>query len=214
MLRVIGAGLPRTGTYSLRRALQRLLNGNCYHMTEVLEHPEHADIWRQAASGEFPDWPTFLDDYAASVDFPASAFWPELAAAYPDAIVLLSSRKSPQQWFESVDATIGARIRGAADDPAAGEYGSGGVVAMMQAIGQQRFTGQMTDQDAATAAYERHNADVRARVDSNRLVDWQPGDGWEPICAALGLPVPAEPFPHANSRDDFMATVRQHTDKS
>lgn len=216
MLRVVGAGLPRTGTYSLRLALERLLGGCCYHMTEVIEHPEHGAVWQRAAAGDMPDWNDFLHGYVAAVDFPSSAFWPELAAAYPDAIVLLSSRSAPRKWFESVEATIGARMRSAAQEPSPEPGTSAEVVpAMMAEIAAQgRFTGRMTEPEEAIAAYERHNAEVRATVDRDRLVDWQPGDGWPPICAALGLPVPAEPFPHSNSRDEFFTTVQRHANKS
>jgi len=48
---------------------------------------------------------------------------------------------------------------------------------------------------------------VRATVPPERLVDYTAGDGWEPLCKALGVPVPDAPFPHVNSTADFRAMM-------
>src|SRR5207244_1907794 len=104
-LRVVGAGLGRTATYSLKIALERLLGAPCYHMVEVFEHPEHVATWHDAALGRMPDWQEFLAGYAAAVDWPASAFWREMSEAFRDAIILLSTR-DPVSWWESAHATI------------------------------------------------------------------------------------------------------------
>ena len=77
-LRVVGAGLGRTGTHSLKLALEQLLGGPCYHMVEVLGRPDQAAVWSRAARGEEPDWTTFLAGYEATVDWPAASFWREL----------------------------------------------------------------------------------------------------------------------------------------
>ena len=104
-LQLIGAGYPRTGTTSLRAALGQLLGAPCYHMKELFAHREHIGVWRDAYQGRLPDWDTFLAGYAAGVDWPVSCFWRELARAYPDAIVLLSHRSTPEEWFGSMDST-------------------------------------------------------------------------------------------------------------
>ncbi|HUI26312.1 MAG TPA: sulfotransferase, partial [Candidatus Kryptonia bacterium] len=104
-MRLIGAGLGRTGTMSLKLALERLLGAPCYHMLEVFGHPDHIAAWHAAADGRMPDWRALLADYAAAVDWPAAAFWPELSAAFPDAVVLLSVR-DPQLWWQSASETI------------------------------------------------------------------------------------------------------------
>ena len=80
-------------------------------------------------------------------------------------------------------------------------------VSMWSAIAHNRFTPNTDDADAAKAAYERHNADVRAQSDPARLVEWQPGDGWEPLCTALHVDVPDEPFPHVNTAAEFQAST-------
>src|SRR5439155_14243415 len=74
---------------------------------------------------------------------------------------------------------------------------------MVMAMMRTRFTDRLGDEDAAKAAYERHNDAVRGAVPAGRLLEWQPADGWEPICAALGVPVPAEPFPVTNTTEEF-----------
>src|ERR1051325_4107204 len=104
-MRVVGAGLGRTGTMSLKLALEKLLGAPCHHMLEVFQHPEQVPIWNAAAHGTLPDWSQFLADYAATVDWPSAAFWPELMEAYPDALVILSVRDT-QAWWDSAHETI------------------------------------------------------------------------------------------------------------
>jgi Sulfotransferase domain len=188
-LRVVGAGFPRTGTRSLKAALERLLGGACYHMQDVFENLDHVPTWRRAFAGESPEWHGFLSRYVAVVDWPASALWPELSAAYPDAVVLLSTRMEPNTWWRSADRTIlgGARRQ---PPPDLAEWQK------MYLDLLERFIPEWTDERAANEAYERHNAAVRAAVPPGRLLEWQAADGWEPLCRALGTAVPDEPFPH------------------
>src|ERR1700731_2339994 len=98
-LRVVGAGLGRTGTHSLKVAFEQLLGGPCYHMVEVLGRPDQRAVWASAARGEDIDWADFLSPYAATVDWPAAAFWKELSAAWPDAVIVLSTRKDAASWW-------------------------------------------------------------------------------------------------------------------
>jgi hypothetical protein len=196
-MRVVGAGLGRTGTLSLKLALERLLGAPCYHMLEVMSHPGHVPIWHAAARGERVDWERLLRRYGAAVDWPAASFWPELSAAFPDAIVLLSVR-DPDAWWESASHTI---------FPTSLAVEAGPWRSMLDAVFAARFTPALRDREACIAAYERHNDRVREAVPADRLVEWRPGDGWAPLCAALGVPIPGEPFPHANSREEFMARV-------
>ena len=203
-LRVIGAGVGRTGTASLKAALEQLLGGRCYHMFEVIERPADIGPWTRAAHGAMPDWPRFLADFAAAVDWPAAAYWEELAAAFPDALVLLSHR-DPEAWWSSASRTIFPVCRNAEDGPWR---------RMVFATFEARFTAAIEDREAAIAAYAAHNARVRAGVPAARLLEWEPGDGWEPLCAALGMPVPAADFPHTNTEAEFLARVqRRHEER-
>jgi hypothetical protein len=171
-------------------------------MLEVLGRPDQAAAWAAAARGDELDWAEFLSGYVATVDWPAASFWPELTAAWPDAVVVLSVRDDSEAWWKSASETIFQVLaRGAPpDDP-----GAVAELAMINDVLDRRFTSGWRDRETAIAAYEAHNAKVRASVPSDRFVEWRPGDGWGPLCAALGMAVPAEPFPHLNTTSDFRA---------
>jgi hypothetical protein len=197
-LRVVGAGLPRTGTHSLSVALEHLLGGLCYHMRVIPGHPFDLGAgWNLALAGGAPDWGQLLDGYVAAVDWPASMFWRELSAANPQALVLLSVRDSAETWWQSVDSTILPVARMAL---APGWNEGRGLLDLLE-----RFTETEQWDDPATlmAAYERHNAAVREIVPPSRLLEWQATEGWAPICRALDVPVPDLPFPWMNKREDW-----------
>ena len=204
-IRVIGAGLGRTGTLSLKLALERLLGGPCHHMVEFFKHPKQVQVWERALDGHAVDWDALFADYRAVVDWTAAAFFPELAAAYPDAIVVLSVR-DVDDWWGSVRDTVFEELR-SAPGPAAGPWDAAFAPIRRFTIRmlETRFTREWADETAAKEAFERHNAAVRAGIHADRLVEWRPGDGWTPLCAALGAPAPAEPFPHVNTTADFQA---------
>ncbi len=202
-LRVVGAGLPRTGTKSLKEGLERILGGRCYHMVEVFEHVEHVPLWREALRGRPPDWNEFLADYVAAVDWPASAFWRELAEANPDALIVLSVRDDPESWWRSADRTIFTITR-RDEYPEHEEW-----LAMAHELLVSRIGRSWDDQATAMAAYERHNAEVRATAPRGRLLEWNAREGWAPLCDALGLPAPAEPFPRINTTEEWAARRAQ-----
>jgi hypothetical protein len=187
----------------LQLALQQLLGGRCYHMAETFGRPDDIPVWRAALNGVAPDWDAFLAEFVATVDWPACAFWRQLADANPDAIVLLSTRSSADAWWKSAHDTI-FQIPTRPIPPDAPPVFEA-QIAMAQEMLANTFTPHWQDETAAKRAYDDHNATVRATVDPARLVDWQPGDGWEPICAALGVAVPSDPFPHVNTTADFRA---------
>jgi Sulfotransferase domain len=205
-LKLIGAGLGRTGTNSLKVALEELLGGPCYHMFEVIAHPQSVPAWERAVRGEAVDWDELFDGYAAAVDWPACAFWREIAAANPDSPILLSTRENSQVWWESFERTIVPALQGPmiSDHP---ELRRG--QEMVLELFTKHFTPDFADRDAAVAVYERHCREVRDEVPAGRLIEWRTGEGWEPLCAALGLPVPATPFPHENAAGDFEAKVER-----
>ena len=199
MLRVVGAGVGRTGTHSLKVALEQLLGGTCHHMIEVFSHPEEIPLWTAAINGEEIDWDALMEPYTAQVDWPGASFWPELTKANPDALVILSVR-DPIDWYTSCTNTIFEGIEMMV------EQGDQWMAAVLRLLGQ-RFSDRLDDRDAMLAAFEKHNDAVRAGVPSERLLEWSPADGWEPICERLGVPVPTEPFPRTNSTVDFREMV-------
>jgi hypothetical protein len=194
-MRVVGAGVGRTGTHSLKVALEQLLGVPCHHMVEVFAHPEQVPVWTDAIEGRPVDWHTLLADYGAIVDWPGGSFWPELTAAYPDALVLLSVR-DPEGWYRSASNTIFNGLTG--DLPVDDAW-----MASLRKLFHNRFSDDLENPTVMMDAFVRHNDAVRAAIPASRLLEWSPGDGWEPICERLELPVPDEPFPVTNTTDEF-----------
>jgi hypothetical protein len=199
-LKIVGSGLGRTGTKSLQTALGMLGFGPCHHMVEVFAHPESAALWIRASHGE-DVWDEIFADYQSAVDYPSAAYWRQLAAKYPHAKVLHTTR-DPDRWYESAISTIFApdsMARNAPpDSPIAAFFAS--------------FTGEVRDHldDRAwmTDFFRRHDAAVKAAFPAERLLVYETGSGWEPLCAFLGVPVPAEPYPSENSREEFIKRVQ------
>jgi hypothetical protein len=185
----------------LKIALEQLLGGRCYHMLEVRERPEDPEAWGDAYEGRLPDWDAFFEGYRAAVDWPSAPFWSELSQAFPEAVIVLSVR-DPDSWWRSASNTIFPALATyfAPDAPDDGwtRMGRG----MMTS-----FAPQWREESAAKAAYLAHNAHVRSTAPADRLVEWHPGDGWSPICAALGVPVPSTAFPHVNTTADTRAEL-------
>ena len=211
MLKVIGAGFGRTGTLSLKTALETLLGGACYHMAEVFSHLQHAPAWTAAARGDMAQLQTVLHGYVATVDWPACELWAELAAQHPDAKVLLSTRPT-ERWWASYEATIHQLQlqEPSASDLAASPPGLESLWEMAIEVINKRSFGTddyrtLNEQDFK-AAYERHNEHVRATAPHERFLDFDVAQGWEPLCAFLGVEVPEEPFPNVNDREQFWAT--------
>ena len=194
-LKVVGTGLGRTGTKSMQTALNMLGFGPCHHMVEVFAHPDSMQLWIDAAEGR-PDWDLIFKDYQSVVDYPGAAFWREIADHYPDAKVLHTVR-DPDQWFDSTQATIFApdsMARRAAD----------GVVGRFFASVRGRAPSQLDDRAAMTDYFRRHTEAVKAAIAPERLLVYEVGEGWDRLCAFLGVPVPAEPYPSENSRAEFI----------
>ncbi len=198
-IQVVGAGVGRTGTHSLKVALEQLLGGRCHHMVEMFGSDEQKEGWTRAIDGEAVDWHELLADFTAIVDWPGGSFWPELSAAFPDALVLLSVRPA-DAWYKSASNTI---FNGMGPIAESGDPWMQAVLRMFR----ERFSDRLDEADAMTAAFEAHNAAVRAAIPAERLLVWTPSDGWEPICERLGLPVPSEPFPVTNTTEDFRAML-------
>ncbi|MBM4268845.1 MAG: sulfotransferase family protein [Deltaproteobacteria bacterium] len=195
-LDLIGAGWGRTGTMSLKAALERI-GFPCHHMSEVFAHPEHVRVFTAAARGERVDWNDVYGSYRATVDWPGSAFWRELMAAYPSAKVLLSERE-PERWYESYLETIHQPlVEGWPGQDAWNEM-------VRLAIVERDLAGKPSDRESVIDAFRRHNAEVRATVPKERLLVFDVREGWEPLCRFLGVDAPDEPFPHLNDRATWL----------
>lgn len=208
-MKVIGAGLGRTGTTSLKVALEQLGFAPCYHMTELLKHPEHAPTWEAATAGQPVDWAAFLGSYGASVDWPGCTFYKELMVAFPDAKVLLSVR-DPDRWYDSCLSTIYA-IANTWPTTWFGRYlpKFGSIMRVgTPLIWEQTFEGRFLDRAFAIGRFHAHTEDVVRHVPPERLLVFDVKEGWEPLCKFLGVPVPSTPFPHLNDTAEFQARTR------
>ena len=201
-LHVVGAGFGRTGTNSLKLALEMLGFGPCHHMLEVRDKPEQVRFWAAAARGERSDWDTVFRGFKASVDWPSAYFWREIAAHYPDARILLSVRPE-QEWVRSIHATIYESLKNR-DRRADGLPREQGEMAY-DIIERKTFGERLGDADHALAVYRAHNAQVKAEADPARLLVYDVAEGWAPLCRHLGVAVPAAPFPRTNSTEEFRA---------
>jgi hypothetical protein len=192
-LTLIGAGLGRTGTLSLKLALEQLRIGPCYHMAELLMDPSRGPAWVRASNGH-PDWNSIFEGFAATVDYPGCTFWRELIQFYPTAKVLLSVR-NPQDWFESTQQTIFSKEQNKPLEKSA-------LAEFFEKTVFKSFGDRIHDRDFMVAAFQRHNEEVKSLVPQDRLLVYEVAQGWPPLCKFLGVPVPDAPFPRVNSREE------------
>ena len=203
-LQVIGAGMPRTGTLSLKTALEQLGFGPCHHMTEVFARPEQWPFWNRVGDGDTIDWEEIFGPYRSTTDAPSVYFWRELAARYPDARIILTER-DPERWYDSVSATIfSARHRESLQGSPVG--------ALIAKLARRDWAGRddavregPPSREVMIALFKSHNEAVRREAAPGRLLVYRVSEGWEPLCAFLGVPLPRAPFPHVNSSEDFHA---------
>ena len=211
-MKIIGVGVGRTGTLSLKAALERLGFGPCFHGRHVLDHPDRLPMWRAAAAGEPVDWRAVFAGYASTVDWPGAAFWRPLLAEFRSAFFILTVR-DPQNWYDSVDRTI---FRMFGDGPADERVAEArrtvpGLDVFTEfhraMIWDGFFGGRFADREHAIRIYQEHNAAVRRAIPAERLLTIAPGAGWLPLCSFLGVPAPSEPYPHLNDPERFWARV-------
>mgnify|MGYP000477626394 CR=1 FL=1 len=199
-LDVIGAGFGRTGTLSLKFALEKLGFNKTYHMMELFQYPEHLEHWQQALATRSCDWDNLFDGYKAAVDWPACSYWPELAEQYPDAKVILSLR-NPDSWFKSIHNTIYPSTKQAMTDtnPVVKRHAQWA----NQLIWEDTFKGRAEDKNHAIDVFNANVEIVKATIPADRLLVFQASDGWKPLCEFLGCEIPDEPYPRVNSTEEF-----------
>ncbi|HEX5309624.1 MAG TPA: sulfotransferase [Solirubrobacteraceae bacterium] len=213
-MRLIGAGLPRTGTLTQKVALETLGFEPCYHWVNVIADLEQVGVWDKAIDGDV-DWNAVFAGFQASVDWPGGYFWRELMDHYPDAKVLLSVRNA-EKWEPSFRETIWNMCFGgsvlnlvsrarAQVDPQWDRYLK--LVERMFWGPQGTFAAGHETPAQMIAQFEAHNELVKANVPSDRLLVWSVTEGWEPLCEFLEVPAPAEPLPHVNDRETFLGRV-------
>jgi hypothetical protein len=206
-LKIVGAGFGRTGTLSLKNALEMLGFGPCYHMFEVVERPDHIAAWHRLAFGDAMDWDLLFEDFQSTVDWPTARYWRELADHYPQAKVLLSVR-DPEAWYKSVTDTIyrGLTMRMPDNVP---EPRRQQMAMARKIVLEDTFDNRFEHKAHAIEVLNRYNQTVRETIDPARLLVFDVKEGWEPLCRFLGVAQPDEPFPRLNDTATIQAMMKQ-----
>jgi hypothetical protein len=205
-LEVIGPGFGRTGTMSLKNALEILGFGPCHHMEEVFKNPQQVPHWEAVAAGKPVVWEDVFAGYRAQVDWPGAHPWRELAAAYPKAKVVLSVRPE-DAWWNSFSSTIGA-LMDAPEREKMPPFMNTMLDVGFEFIQNQTFGSPVTDREGAIRAYRKRIEDVKASIPAKRLLVFDVTEGWEPLCTFLDRPVPDIPFPRTNAKEHFWKIIR------
>jgi len=192
-LKIIGVGMGRTGTASLKVALEQVGIGHCYHMTEVLKNPECTTDWTNAAEGN-ADWDKIFNEYSATVDNPGCNFWKELANYYPKAKVILTVRDA-DKWFDSTNETIHSiEFANFIKNSPFGKMAQKTIWDIME--------NRMQDRNHMVDFFKNRTSEIIDYIEPERLLVYEVSEGWEPLCAFLNLPVPETEFPRINSREE------------
>ena len=207
-LKVIGAGFGRTGTLSLKTALEQLGFGKCHHMKEVMPNGRQLNFWHDVSHGKEVDWGDVFEGFESCVDWPSCTFFEELHQRYPHSLVILSTR-DPERWYQSARETI---------YPASTEIPGWlqwlfprlrKLVEMIDAlIWRGTFDGSFEDREHAIAIFESNIERAKSVIPADRLLVFQAADGWAPICEFLDVPVPKGPYPHVNEAAEIKRMVR------
>jgi hypothetical protein len=211
-MKMIGVGFGRTGTMSLKAALEELGAGPCFHMIDLIMGEEkERDLahWVRIADGEPVDWHEVFEPWESTVDWPAASRWREIVAAFPEAPVLLNVRDF-DGFYKSCENTILAIKEAAmAGDLPEDANREGPAPELWEAIEkliwQGDFQGNFKDKEATRKLYFERIETIRSEVPAERLVYWELGDGWGPLAEALGVDEPDTPFPHLHDTNEFRA---------
>jgi hypothetical protein len=206
--RVIGAGFGRTGTASLKRALEMIGFGPCHHMEEVIKHPAEVRTWESAARGEKIDWGTFLQGWGSTVDFPSSLYYKELMPVFPQAKVILTVRDAAS-WYTSMSQTI---------VPAMNAFPNRIVARFLPFVGapsralnntwiDREVIRRFSEREHVLRIFREHIEEVKHVVPADRLLVYQVSEGWGPLCAFLEVPIPDAPFPRVNDTAQFKRSI-------
>ncbi|MBQ0724542.1 MAG: hypothetical protein KBT50_04985 [Cycloclasticus sp.] len=213
-IEVIGAGFGRTGTLSLKMALEQLTFTKCYHMHDLFAHPGHAETWTDIAQGNAANWPVLFNGYRALVDWPCAYFWRELSDYYPQAKIVLTVRDA-NAWYDSIEQTIFAVINRSfpegATQPQLPQNASPVAAAQISMaklmIADSLFSGRLDDRQHCISVYEQHNAEVQRSIPAERLLVYNVSEGWSPLCKFLGTTEPDTAFPRSNSKREFLSAM-------
>ena len=216
-IKIIGAGLPRTGTNTLKASLETLGYSKTYHMKELLMNPKNLHYWLKLEETGSTDWDALYEGCQATVDFPAYPWYKEHLERYPEAKVIMTVRPF-ENWYTSVFSTIWT----------AGPQTVGEKIGMLlkmlfntrirntikcvkfskRMIFKVHLQGRFEDKSFAEEVFNKHMADVKAHVPADKLLIYDVRDGWGPLCTFLGVPEPKDPLPHLNKKENFKEMLK------
>ena len=198
-LDILGLGLPRTGTKTLKKALEILGYQKCYHMYELRIHPEHISYWEAASDGAEVDWEKLFTGYCAATDYPAAYHWRTLLKRYPNALVILTVRE-PAAWYRSAKETV---FKIANNIP-----NNNSPLAQRRRLWKRdmsKWLGEETDNaQLMLKKFAEHQQDVQSIVPTEHLLIYDVREGWEPLCSFLSKDIPNREFPWTNTTTDFL----------
>ncbi|RSM81646.1 sulfotransferase family protein [Kibdelosporangium aridum] len=211
MLKIVNAGLGRTGTTSLQVALDRLGFGPCYHMFDIINSPQRLAQWEKiVVEGQTPDWETVFDGFTSAVDGPPAIYYQEITKALPDVKVVLTIRDA-ERWYQSTYDTLYQFVLKSRENPPADGNAPparlGRIVNTM--VWNGLFGGRFEDKAHAIEVFHKRNQEIIDAVPADNLLVYDVKQGWAPLCAFLGVDVPAEEFPHANDTESMQQVIRQ-----
>lgn len=216
-LKIIGTGLSRTGTKSLKEALEILTGESCYHMYELFLHPERLHLWVEAEEKQHTDWDSLFMGYGSAVDLPTTKYYAQLLEKYPDAKFVHTDR-DPDSWYESAASTIFSpaspitkelRVIFESGDRSTNWSRLRAIRFGSLSIQEGLFRGQTADKSSAISVYNEHNKNVKATIPPYKLLVFRIEDGWGPLCDFLNVEVPRVTFPHRNTRNSFAKSMER-----
>lgn len=217
-IKVIGAGFPRTGTNTLKHALEIIGIAKAYHFKDLMFEPDNLHYWKTLSETKTMNWEEIYDGYEASVDFPCYPWYKEHMAKYPDAKVILTVRPF-EKWYASVKNTIwvagpqsfAEKIKLLVQLPFNSRLRK--VLKCIKFVKgflwEVQFQGKFLDRDFVEKIWYQHIEEVKATVPKEKLLVYDVKDGWEPLCEFLGVPVPEEAFPHLNKGENFRGMMQK-----
>lgn len=220
-IEVIGAGFGRTGTLSLKHALEELGYKKCHHMLEIFQHPEELPYWNRLLETGTTDFDAMFKGYTAVVDFPGSIYYKQLMAKYPDAKVVLTVR-DPEKWYKSAYDTIYKAapkgfnkfmMRVISIFKPELRYVLKSIDFADKCVWKGFFQDRFADKAYMIEFYNKWIEDVKNTVPADKLIVFEVKDGWEPLCAFLNKPVPSIPFPKVNDTAEFNSRTKKMTTK-
>jgi hypothetical protein len=205
VLSVICVGMPRTGTTTLKLALEMLGTGHGYHLSVIMEkHIDHCKLWTEAAKSRTADWDHIFRGYGNASDTPVIYFYQELHQHFPNAKFILTKR-DPEQWYKSVSSTLGVHMKQLKEETASGIWSSQALLQMLNAV-----RGDVLDaKDTAITHMREHEENIIKAIPPDQLLIFSVAQGWEPLCKFLEVPVPSVPFPRANDGEQFKVNYLQ-----